>query len=193
MDDSNRSKRGETFRREGDAEILELDNDENDNENEADLEEDELDQSQEMTPRRPRIGGPPSGLDVVEEVDETLQTPAGMSNRSVSIGLGPDFERRNVSQMTDEELVDQELAASMEADRLAALRKISENREQQTDLTFAHINKKVQADTLTDLEQNSDVDGDDTDAASSVLSHSLRSNHSHSDNTRYFRYLNMTN
>ena len=30
--------------------------------------------------------------------------------------------------------------------------------EQQTDLTYGHVNKKVQADTMADEDQNSDID-----------------------------------
>ena len=70
--------------------------------------------------------------------------------------------------------------------------------EQQTDLTYSQVNKKVQANTMADEDQISDVDEmleadqeTDVDAASSVLSQSLRSTHSYNggDSSRYYRYV----
>jgi hypothetical protein len=95
---------------------------------------------------------------------------------------------------SDDDLIESELASIEEN------RKISDTKEQQTDLTYGQINKKVQANTMGDIDQNSDIDeinmadqdGADTDgdAASSVLSQSLRSTHSFGggDQTRYYRY-----
>ena len=58
---------------------------------------------------------------------------------------------------------------------IEAERKISDHKEQQTDITYGHVNKKVQADTMNSEDQNSDVDLDtDGDATSSVLSQSIR-------------------
>ena len=58
---------------------------------------------------------------------------------------------------------------------IEAERKISDHKEQQTDITYGHVNKKVQADTMNSEDHNSDVDIDtDADATSSVLSQSIR-------------------
>lgn len=155
LEDDQETKRGETFRRENGAEILELEEDE---ENVEDLVNDEL----KLTQR--------TRLEVLKED-------------------------------SDEELIRSELAtAEMEAEAVAQQqRKVSDNKEQQTDLTYAHVNKKIQTNTMEEDEQNSDIDMADeesmTDAASSVLSQSIRSTHSYhgGDPNRYYRYKKSTN
>ena len=66
-------------------------------------------------------------------------------------------------------------------------RKISDSKEQQTDLTFGHVNKKIQANTLDDDDATSDVDTEtETASAASV---SLRSSYNGGgDLSRYYRY-----
>lgn len=79
--------------------------------------------------------------------------------------------------------------ASAEADsQISGIRKLSDNKEQQTDLTYGHVNKKIQANTMKDEDQKSDIDEADTDEASSVLSQSLRSTRSYQEPSRYRYY-----
>lgn len=143
-DDDQESKRGETFRRENGAEILELEE-----ENDDDLVNEEL----KLTQR--------TRLEVLKED-------------------------------SDEELIRSELATA-EMEEEEAQRKISDNKEQQTDLTYAHVNKKIQTNTMEEDEPNSDIDIHDeeeedmTDAASSVLSQSIRSTQSYHDPGRFYR------
>ena len=87
-------------------------------------------------------------------------------------------------------------ASTQHLDGPFGLRKISDNKEQQTDLTYGHVNKKIQADTMGAEDVISDVDvllEEELDAAAvassaSVLSQSLRSTHSYHDSSRYYRY-----
>ena len=105
------------------------------------------------------------------------------------IGTSPEIQKStkrsslSIVEEDEEELIRSELA-SAEAEWEAS-RKISDHKEQQTDITFGQSNKKVQVDNTFE-DQNSDVD-EDVETASSVLSQSLRSTHSNNggDTSRY--------
>ena len=154
LDDAETDKR-QTFRREGSAEILELEHDQ-----EGDLSEavETAEASEAELNRLPR-----QRLEVLqEELEEDASSSPPKAHNSNFEGF-----QRSACTSPDVEAVE---AATED------LRKISDHKEQQTDITYGHVNKKVQADTMNSEDQNSDIDSHDTDgeASSSVLSQSIR-------------------
>ena len=179
LDDAEADKR-QTFRFEGSAEILELEHDQRQETGGTEVEEEEEDLN-----RLPRQR---QALEVLQEEGEVeedassspvgiLPPPRNNSNlgqklRSVasSPASAAILAASISSRATSSTSVDQASASDM-------MRKISDHKEQQTDITYGHVNKKVQADTMNAEDQNSDIDHDDTDegeVSSSVLSQSIR-------------------
>ena len=179
LDDAEADKR-QTFRFEGSAEILELEHDQRQETGGTEVEEEEEDLN-----RLPRQR---QALEVLQEEGEVeedassspvgiLPPPRNNSNlgqRLRSVASSPASAAIPAasisSRATSSTSVDQASASDM-------MRKISDHKEQQTDITYGHVNKKVQADTMNAEDQNSDIDHDDTDegeVSSSVLSQSIR-------------------
>ena len=153
LDDAEADKR-QTFRREGSAEILELEHDQGSKGEQVEEEAEELELN-----RLPRQR---QALEVLqeEEVEEdaSSSSPAGMPPHNSNLGQ---YQQNSSRASTETEI----------------LRKISDHKEQQTDITYALVNKKVQADTMTSEDQNSDIDDhemDEAEVSSSVLSQSIR-------------------
>ena len=172
LDDAEADKR-QTFRFEGSAEILELEHDQRQETGGTEVEE------EEDLNRLPRQRQALEVLQEEGEVEEDASPSPPRNNSNLgqklrSVASSPASAAIPAasisSRATSSTSVDQASASDM-------MRKISDHKEQQTDITYGHVNKKVQADTMNAEDQNSDIDHDDTDegeVSSSVLSQSIR-------------------
>ena len=175
LDDAEADKR-QTFRFEGSAEILELEHDQRQETGGTEVEE-EVEEDLNRLPRQRQaleVLPEEAASEVEEDASSSPVLPprnnsnlGGQKLRSVassSPAASHAIQTSISSRATSSTSVDQ--ASDM-------MRKISDHKEQQTDITYGHVNKKVQADTMNAEDQNSDIDHDDTDH-SSVLSQSIR-------------------
>ena len=176
LDDAEADKR-QTFRFEGSAEILELEHDQRQETGGTEVEE-EVEEDLNRLPRQRQA------LEVLQEEGEVEEDAS-----SSPVGILP--PPRNNSNLGGQKLrsvassspaashaiqtsISSRATSSTSVDQASdMMRKISDHKEQQTDITYGHVNKKVQADTMNAEDQNSDIDHDDTDH-SSVLSQSIR-------------------
>ena len=180
LDDAEADKR-QTFRFEGSAEILELEHDQRQETGGTEVEEEEEDLN-----RLPRQR---QALEVLQEEGEVEEdassSPVGIlppprNNSNLGQKLRSVASSSPASAAIPAASISSRATSSTSVDQASAsdmMRKISDHKEQQTDITYGHVNKKVQADTMNAEDQNSDIDHDDTDegeVSSSVLSQSIR-------------------